>query len=435
MTFFPVPGCVAGNVVFSRGAARLATARRLKFEGSWASMLLLRRHLKTLRAEGLDVHLPKNVPPPVQDSTQKQDNVVDELIADGTVLQIDTGGHFEFPRLRLNNVSKKEEIRFAVTSRVPLLSGLVNARGTLGPWDAGNGARTPLSASFEFAEGDLSRYQDVAGILSAKGTLSGGLGAVAVHGESDIPNFEVKHNGNVIRLRTKFDGLVDGTTGVVHIRGIAAHFLGSSLLVTGSVRDGTAALDFTSQTTRVQDLLKIFTRAKPPAVYGPIQLRAHVSVPDSDAPFLRRLRLQGRFEIDRAAFGKARTQAKVNELSSRARGEDLDDNAVPDRVGAHLRGDVDMRDGVAHLSNVIFGVPGATAHGNGVFNVLTKRVDLHGTVAMEATVSEASSGFKSIVLKPFNFLFKKKNAGAVLPVSVTGAYPRPVVRVSVRPTG
>ena len=55
-----------------------------------------------------------------------------------------------------------------------------------------------------------------------------------------------------------------------------------------------------------------------------------------------------------------------------------------------------------------------------------KRGDLRGTVAMEATFqklpAEELSRFSS---KPLNVFFreKKKNAGAVLPVSITGTYP------------
>ena len=48
---------------------------------------------------------------------------------------------------------------------------------------------------------------------------------------------------------------------------------------------------------------------------------------------------------------------------------------------------------------------------------------------MRATVSEASSGMKSILLKPLNMFFKRKDVGAVLPVSVTGYdYPNPQVQ-------
>lgn len=52
---------------------------------------------------------------------------------------------------------------------------------------------------------------------------------------------------------------------------------------------------------------------------------------------------------------------------------------------------------------------------------------------MQAEASEAAGGFKGILLKPFNALFRQQNRpGAVMPVSVRGRYPRP--RFSVSPT-
>jgi hypothetical protein len=53
---------------------------------------------------------------------------------------------------------------------------------------------------------------------------------------------------------------------------------------------------------------------------------------------------------------------------------------------------------------------------------------------MEASVSEAAGGVKSILLKPFNFLFRKKrsNAGAILPVRVTGTFGHTRFQVNMR---
>ena len=68
-----------------------------------------------------------------------------------------------------------------------------------------------------------------------------------------------------------------------------------------------------------------------------------------------------------------------------------------------------MRDGVARLPQLTFHVPGATAHGSGAYNLVSKRIDLKGQVAMQSTVSEASGGgLKSVLLKPFNGLFPEK---------------------------
>jgi hypothetical protein len=159
-----------------------------------------------------------------------------------------------------------------------------------------------------------------------------------------------------------------------------------------------------------------------------MSLRADVHLPPGPERFLRRLRLNGSAGIENARWSKSRTQAKVNELSARARGNDKKE-AVP--VVTDLRGFVVLAGGVARLRDVHFQVPGATARGGGTYNLLTKQVNLEGTVSMAADVSETTSGIKSVLLKPFSFLFRRKRdkRGAVLPVSVTGTYPRPRYRV------
>ena len=46
-----------------------------------------------------------------------------------------------------------------------------------------------------------------------------------------------------------------------------------------------------------------------------------------------------------------------------------------------MKGHVVLRDGSATLSRVIFSVPGATAHGGGTYDVISKKVNLTGQVA------------------------------------------------------
>jgi hypothetical protein len=225
---------------------------------------------------------------------------------------------------------------------------------------------------------------------------------------------------------------------------VEADFLQTHLSVVGAIqseagaRGKTVALDFTSEQARIQDLLRLFTRDDRPALNGPIALRAHVELPPGSERFLRRLRLTGAFGIEDARWTRARTQTKINELSARARGdkEKLEDGGAQqlERVVSDLKGAVSMRNGVAVLSRVSFRVPGATATGGGTYDVISKHVNLRGTVSMAADASEAASGFKSILLRPFNRLFRrnKKQKGATLPVSVTGQYPHPRYRVGLR---
>jgi hypothetical protein len=51
---------------------------------------------------------------------------------------------------------------------------------------------------------------------------------------------------------------------------------------------------------------------------------------------------------------------------------------------------------------------------------------------MDATVSKAMGGFKSIFLKPFDFIFRKDGAGAVIPIRITGTRKQPKMGMEVR---
>ena len=48
-----------------------------------------------------------------------------------------------------------------------------------------------------------------------------------------------------------------------------------------------------------------------------------------------------------------------------------------------------------------------------------------GTLRMEATVSQAVGGFKSIFIRPFDFVFRKEGAGAVVPIRISGTRQAP----------
>jgi hypothetical protein len=87
-----------------------------------------------------------------------------------------------------------------------------------------------------------------------------------------------------------------------------------------------------------------------------------------------------------------------------------------------LDGQVTLRNGVAAFSRISFSVPGAQGDMNGTYSIITKRVDLRGKMRMNATVSQATTGAKSFFLKVVDPFYKKKHAGAEVPITMTGVY-------------
>jgi hypothetical protein len=86
---------------------------------------------------------------------------------------------------------------------------------------------------------------------------------------------------------------------------------------------------------------------------------------------------------------------------------------------------VELRNTIATCTNFSFVVPGATAEMHGTYGLESRKVDLHGMLKSDAELSKMSSGIKSALLKPFDAFFKKKRAGAVVPVHLIGTYDDP----------
>lgn len=255
------------------------------------------------------------------------------------------------------------------------------------------------------------------------------MAAPNVIGEADLARLRVRRKGPATAVRAKYAATVNGTTGETRLEQTDVHFLQTRLAVSGVIGN-TTTLDVDGRQSHLQDLIRVFASSDEPGIRGPIAFRARVVLPPGNAPFLRRVLLDGSFGIKHAQL-RERTQDKMDKLSSRARGHD--DDTRPANIDADLQGHVRMRDGVARFDRLLLRVRGAVANGRGVFNLVTKQVDLRGTVATQATVSEAAGGeIKSFLLKPLNIFFrdKKRNAGAVLPVSIVGIYPNAKAQVS-----
>ncbi len=448
-TFFPRPGYIADNVTFARkdggNTAQLASAHVIRCRAGWLALISLTHRIHQLRIEGLHVSIPSHVPPAMQLHPEEAiKTTVTELVADGTVLEIAPrhgGGQplrFDFPSLTVGNVEKKKSMTFHTLVHNPEPPGDLKIDGRFGPFQTGKLSQTAVSGSFDMAHADLSYYHVICGILSAKGSFNGSLGHAELHGNAVIPDFEITSSHHSVGISTDFHSIVDGIHGNVSIQNATAHFLHTNLSTHGTVSNEggeagkTVSLDLDARQARVEDLLRLFVKADQPPLDGAIELRAHATLPPGHEEFLRRIRLNGTFDITQAHFARPTTQLKVDQLSARAHSkkEKDTDASDPERVVSDFKADARVRNGTAYLSNALFRVPAAVARGDGTYNLITEAIDLHGTLAMQASLSKAAGGVKSIFLIPLDPFFKKKGAGAVLPVRITGTYAHPVFGLS-----
>jgi hypothetical protein len=141
--------------------------------------------------------------------------------------------------------------------------------------------------------------------------------------------------------------------------------------------------------------------------------------------------LQGDFGIDAASFVRSTTQEKVDKLSQLAQGEKKNDD--PASVVENLKGHVVLNHAIATFSDLSFSVPGALAHLHGTYALLTGRVNLHGTLQLNNKLSKGSTGVKSVLLKSVEPLFKKRNAGEIVPIKIGGTFSHASYGLNVAP--
>ena len=216
------------------------------------------------------------------------------------------------------------------------------------------------------------------------------------------------------------------------IHGIEAKTGATTVNVAGSVAGErkVANLDFIVTGGRAEDVLRIFVHDDVP-ITGPVRLHGHAYVgpTGNGAKFLQRLRVDGVFDVPSERIRDEKTEQSLTEFSQRAQSnkpassdartdEELSGSSTD--VLSSLSGPATIRDGVVGSQHLIFRFPGAEANLKGTFNLHDKSVHLTGDLKMETDVSNTTTGFKSWLLKPLAPFFKKKSAGAVIPIAVVG---------------
>jgi hypothetical protein len=155
---------------------------------------------------------------------------------------------------------------------------------------------------------------------------------------------------------------------------------------------------------------------------GIVGLCAHVTIPPQIHPFLKKVQLTGNFGIDTGSFTKLQTQQEVDKLSAESREQDDRD---PTTVLSGLKGQVELKEGIARFTDLAFSIPGAVAQMGGNYNVITHKVDLHGTLKMDSSLSRTAHGPKAVIMKIMDPFFKRKPKGSEVPVKMTGTYEKP----------
>jgi hypothetical protein len=94
-------------------------------------------------------------------------------------------------------------------------------------------------------------------------------------------------------------------------------------------------------------------------------------------------------------------------------------------VPSDLQGAFTLRDGMLSFSSLHFVIPGTHADMAGQCSLDGDTFDFHGTLKLDAKLSQMTTGWKSILLKPIDPFFQKHGAGAEVPFKITGTRDEP----------
>lgn len=346
---------------------------------------------------------------------------------------------FEVHQLEMDNVNFDHPASFHALLTNPVPKGEIHCDGQFGPWQANNPSQTPVRANYTFHNADMSTLKGLKGILSSEGTFSGPLDYLNVEGKTDIPDFALRTSDHPMALHTDFSAVVDGTNGNTYLNLVTAKFRHTTIVTKGEVVDEyptvkgrTIVMNAVSKSARIEDLLLLAVKSNPPVMTGAANLKARILIPEGPLDLIKRLQIDGQFDVGAAQFTSDSVQAKVNSLSRRGQGKpkDMDLTAVSKLQGA-FRMDGDEID----FSRLSFSVPGADINLAGNYGFDSGVLNFRGKLLLQAKLSQTFTGAKSFFLKAVDPFFKGKNgekAGTVLPIKIIGTKDHPVFGLDFR---
>jgi hypothetical protein len=162
-------------------------------------------------------------------------------------------------------------------------------------------------------------------------------------------------------------------------------------------------------------------KASPPLMRGALTLKMHFFDPAGPLSVSRKMRLEGTFAVRGAMLNDTKLQAQVDSLSERAQGKPKLANAQDAAaVASSVAGKFSQADAVLTVPELNLTMPGAQIALNGQIQLVGSTFEFHGKVRTQATASQMTTGWKSLLLSPFDKMLKKNGAGLELPIKVTG---------------
>lgn len=446
--YFPHPGFMATDITLSRNSAPdlppFGSVASLTVQGTWLDLLLLQKRVRLVDVTGLHIVIPplgsqanhEDFPPGSSAGFSGPSAVIGQLSIHQSTLDImrGNGSRYSFPiqLLIIRNFAKNQALTYDVDMQNAKPGGHILSNGSFGPLNPNNLGATPLSGDFTFAPVNLKELGNISGTLSSTGHFQGTLASMDANATENTPDFAVG-GGQPTPFAASIHCFINGLNGDVVLNGIEAKTGATAIHVKGRVAGSPKAIDVDIDVAggRMQEVMRPFTHDKVP-IAGLVWLHshAHLDPAQNGSKFLQRLSMDGSFNAPTERLTDPATEQKLSAFSQRAQGAKSppsdpaaasQDSTSSADVLSSLSGQVRVRKGVLSTQRISLQIPGAQVDLIGTFNLQDRTVHLTGNLSTQSDISHAATGFKSILLKPLIPLFKKKNAGAVIPIAITGA--------------
>jgi len=399
-------------------------------------------NVDTIYVQGLTMNIPPKNERREMASLKRQGFkakiTVDEFRCVDTRLLINTSRPGKFPlefdisNLRLVDIGPDLPFQFDATLVNPKPVGDIHSVGRFGPLNEWSPRDSAVEGDYSFTNADLGTIKGIGGILSSTGHYGGSLGRIEVDGTTDTPDFRIAISGRPVPLHTDFHAIVDGTDGDTYLEPVNARILNSSFTAKGKVEHIQNAhghdieLDVTMGRADIQDLLRLGVKTEPPVITGPVKMNTKLSLKPGDADVIDRLQLMGRFRLPKTHFTNDKVQDRIDSLSLRGQGQPQLIGKDPDvNVPTDLDGSFKLSQGILSFSFLHFKIPGTHADLTGQYSLDGNTFDFHGLLKTEAKLSQMTTGWKSILLKPVDPFFHKHGAGAEIPFKISGTRDEP----------
>jgi len=428
---------------YQPGIQPLIEIREFRFQTALRNLFRSPMHIDTVYVQGMIL----NVPPKqsrqeltgIGSKARRMTILVHKFLCEDTRLLINTINpqkpplEFAISELKMKEIGPGQPLQFDATLVNPKPVGDIHSTGLFGPWQQDSPRDTPVQGEYSFNHADLGTIKGIGGMLSSIGQYSGTLNNIVVHGTTDTPDFRIASSGHPVSLHTEFHAVVDGTCGDTYLKPVKASFLHTSFTASGSVvrlekghgRGHDIALDVVLDRGRIEDLLRLGVRTDPPIMSGPVDLKTKLRLSPGEESVANRLQLAGDFHVLYAHFSNKKVQGKLNSLSLRSRGEKQSRVEHEDDVQTDLQGVFTLGDGLLSFSSLHFLVPGTQVDMKGGYSLDGREFNFHGKARFDAKLSQMTTGWKSILLKPVDPFFSKNGAGTEVPIKITGTQSEP----------